>query len=39
MNITYSVIAPIYNELENIPELYRRVSDVMNSTNEPWELI
>jgi polyisoprenyl-phosphate glycosyltransferase len=39
MNITYSIIAPIYNELENIPELYRRVSKVMDSTNEPWELI
>jgi dolichol-phosphate mannosyltransferase len=39
MKITYSIIAPIYNELENIPELYRRVSEVMNSTNEPWELI
>jgi glycosyltransferase involved in cell wall biosynthesis len=39
MKITYSIIAPIYNELENIPELHRRVSDVMNSTNEPWELI
>ena len=39
MNITYSVIAPIYNELENISELYRRVSEVMNSTGEPWELI
>ena len=39
MKITYSIIAPIYNELENLTELYRRVSDVMNSTNEPWELI
>lgn len=39
MKITYSIVAPIYNELENIPELYRRVSEVMNSTNEPWELI
>jgi dolichol-phosphate mannosyltransferase len=39
MKITYSIIAPIYNELENIPELYRRVSEVMNSTNEPWEFI
>jgi len=39
MKITYSIIAPIYNELENIPELYRRVRDVMDSTNEPWELI
>lgn len=39
MKITYSIVAPIYNELQNIPELYRRVSDVMNSSNEPWELI
>lgn len=39
MKITYSIVAPIYNEFENIPELYRRVSEVMNSINEPWELI
>jgi polyisoprenyl-phosphate glycosyltransferase len=39
MKITYSIIAPIYNELENIPELYRRVSEIMDSTGEPWELI
>ncbi|MGC8855452.1 MAG: glycosyltransferase family 2 protein [Anaerolineae bacterium] len=39
MKITYSIIAPIFNELENLPELYRRVSQVMNATGEPWELI
>ncbi len=39
MKITYSIIAPIYNELENIPELYRRASEIMDSTGEPWELI
>jgi dolichol-phosphate mannosyltransferase len=39
MTIQYSIIAPIYNEFENIPELYRRVSEVMNSTGEAWELI
>ncbi len=39
MKITYSIIAPIYNELENIPELYRRVKEVMDSTGETWELI
>lgn len=39
MKITYSIIAPIYNEKENLPELYRRVTEVMDSTNEPWELI
>ena len=36
---TFSIIAPIYNELENIPELYPRVRDVMEKTGEPWELI
>jgi glycosyltransferase involved in cell wall biosynthesis len=35
----YSIVAPIYNEYDNIPELYRRVSDVMNSTGENWELV
>jgi dolichol-phosphate mannosyltransferase len=39
MTITYSIIAPIYNEKENLPELYARVRDVMDSTGETWELL
>ncbi len=39
MTITYSIIAPIYNEFDNLPELYRRVKEVMDSTGETWELI
>ena len=39
MKITYSIIAPIYNEVNNIPELYRRVKEVMDSTGDIWELI
>lgn len=39
MKITYSIVAPIYNELENVPELYRRVKEVMDSTGETWELV
>src|SRR5512138_77567 len=39
MKITYSIVAPIYNELENLPQLYRRIKEVMDSTGEPWELI
>ena len=39
MKITYSIIAPIYNEIDNLPELYRRVKEVMDSAGEPWELI
>jgi len=36
---TFTIIAPIYNELESIPELYPRIRDVMDQTGEPWELI
>jgi polyisoprenyl-phosphate glycosyltransferase len=36
---TFSIIAPIYNELENIPELYPRMREVMDRTGEPWELV
>ncbi len=36
---TYSIVAPIYNEEGNIPDLYKRISHVMDSTGEPWELI
>ena len=36
---TFTIIAPIYNELENIPELYPRLREVMDRTGEPWELI
>ncbi len=39
MTIKYSIVAPIFNELENIPELYRRVSAVMTATGETWELL
>jgi polyisoprenyl-phosphate glycosyltransferase len=35
----YSLVVPIYNESENIPELYRRVSVVMDSLPEQGELI
>jgi polyisoprenyl-phosphate glycosyltransferase len=39
MKVTYSIVAPIFNERENLPELYRRVKEVMDSTGETWELI
>ncbi len=39
MKVTYSIIAPIYNEIDNIAELYRRVKEVMDSSKESWELI
>lgn len=35
----YSIIAPIYNEIENIQVLYQRVCEVMDSTGEYWEFV
>jgi len=37
--VVFSVVAPIFNELENLPELYRRVKAVMEGLGEPWELV
>jgi dolichol-phosphate mannosyltransferase len=39
MKIIYSIVAPIYNELENLPELFRRVKEAMDPNGESWELI
>jgi polyisoprenyl-phosphate glycosyltransferase len=37
--LEFSIIVPVYNEKDCIQELYRRVSDTMNSTEKTWELI
>lgn len=34
-----SIVAPVWNEAESLPEFYRRISEVMESTSEPWELV
>jgi dolichol-phosphate mannosyltransferase len=34
-----SVVIPIYNEEENLPELRRRVTAALDSTGEQWELV
>jgi glycosyltransferase involved in cell wall biosynthesis len=39
VDIRFSVVAPCYNEEGNLPELYRRVKEVMDQTDEPWELV
>lgn len=35
----FSIVVPVYNETDCIQELYKRVSSVMNSLNESWELV
>ncbi len=41
MNSTprYSIVVPIYNEEGNIALLYERITKVMDSTGETWELV
>lgn len=36
---TFSIVAPIFNEVGNIRELYRRINEVMHGIGEPWELV
>ncbi|MFD1773932.1 glycosyltransferase family 2 protein [Paenibacillus rhizophilus] len=38
-NVRYSVIIPMYNEEAVIQETYRRIKKVMETTEEPYELI
>ena len=39
MKPKYSIIAPVYNEVECLPELQKRISEVMTQTGEEWELL
>jgi dolichol-phosphate mannosyltransferase len=36
---TISIVAPVFNEIELLPEFYRRVRAVMEEMGEPWELL
>src|SRR5215475_569327 len=38
-NIKYSIVVPFFNEQENIPPLYMKVTEVMDSLGEPYELV
>ena len=39
MKITYSIVAPIYNEIDSLQQLYIRIKEVMDANGEPWELV
>jgi len=37
--IRYSVVIPFFNEQENIPPLYMKITEVMDSVGEPYEMV
>jgi len=37
--VKYSIAVPVYNEIDSLPELHRRITDVMDGIGDPWELI
>jgi glycosyltransferase involved in cell wall biosynthesis len=37
--MSVSVVVPVYNEVENLPLLHRALSDVLQQTGQPYELI
>lgn len=39
MKPVFTIIAPVYNEIGNLDVLYTRIKEVMDSTNEPWEMV
>jgi glycosyltransferase involved in cell wall biosynthesis len=39
LKYTYSVVVPFHNEEDSIPELYKRIVEVMEGRYEPFEMI
>ena len=37
--ISYSIVVPLYNEQESIPQLYLKLAEVMDAVGEPYEII
>jgi glycosyltransferase involved in cell wall biosynthesis len=37
--VTYSVVVPLFNELESVPQLYVKIIDVMDAVGEPFEIV
>jgi len=37
--MTVSVVVPVFNEVQSVPELHHRISDAMSSTDHVWEVV
>jgi glycosyltransferase involved in cell wall biosynthesis len=38
-SIRYSIVVPLFNEQENVPPLYMKLTEVMDGLGEPYELV
>jgi glycosyltransferase involved in cell wall biosynthesis len=38
-SIRYSLVVPFFNEQENIPQLYMKLTEVMDAIGEPYEMV
>ena len=38
-SVRYSIVVPFFNEQENIPPLYIKLTEVMDSIGEPYEMV
>jgi len=37
--LAYSIVVPLYNEQENVPQLYVKIIDAMDAVGEPYEIV
>jgi glycosyltransferase involved in cell wall biosynthesis len=39
LSVAYSIVVPLFNEQESVPQLYVKIIDVMDAIGEPFEII
>ena len=37
--VSYSIVVPLFNELESVPQLYVKIIDVMDTVGDPFEIV
>ena len=37
--VSYSIVVPLFNEQESVPQLYVKIIDVMDAIGEPFEIV
>ena len=37
--VSYSIVVPLFNEEETVPQLYVKIIDVMDAVGEPFEIV